>query len=290
MKLLAIYFTGTYNSKKVLDKVCNELINQGNEVDVVDACCDEVKDINMYDAMVISYPIYAFNAPLPIIKYVKKLACANKPINCLVVKNSGEYSFLNNASSLKLASILKKKNIYIKNEYHYLMPYSFVFRHSDYMVWKMKQAVDLFVPQDVNAFLCGNEQPIKRFFLDRPFSFIFRIQRFGGRFNGRFYKVDLNKCSHCNKCINNCPANNIMLKDGAIEFGKNCLMCQRCAMYCPTQAISVGLFKRWQVGKAYAFKEQLEYQKELKPRFCVRSYKRYFGEYESRAKVGESDE
>ena len=283
-KVLAIYFTGTGNSKKVIDLAASTLDARGFSVDIVDVCKDEVKDINEYDHLVISYPIYAFNAPSPITNYVKKLSKASKAIPCLVVKNSGEHLFWNNASSLYLMRLLKARNIIVKDEYHYLMPYSFVFRHTDYMAYRMKNALELMLPQDIDAYLEGKEHHYKRFILDRQFAFVFRIQRFGGRFNGNFYKVDEDKCVKCLKCIYNCPTGNISLKDVKIDFGKNCLMCQRCAMYCPTQAISVGMFKRWQVGKPYSFEEVTTFQKEKKPHFCAHSYKKYFEESEERAR------
>lgn len=277
-KVLAIYFTGTGNSKKILDLAVAEFANKGYEADIVDVTKDEVKDINDYDKLLVSYPIYAFNAPCPIIKYVKKLNASLKQIDCLVLKNSGEHLFWNNASSKRLMSILKKKNIIVKYDYHYLMPYSFVFRHTDYMVWRMYSVARQLVPKDVDLFLNGSEHFYKGFPLDRLFCLVFRIQIFGGKLNGKMYKVDKNKCVHCNVCINNCAAHNISIKDGKIVFGGKCLMCQRCAMYCPSQAIKVGMFNRWKVGKPYSFKEALEFEKEKKPHFCVKSYKKYFEE------------
>ena len=152
-------------------------------------------------------------------------------------------------------------------------------------MWKTVQSN---LPLDINDFLSGDAHRYKRFFLDDVFTFIFRIQRFGGRFNGIFYKVNQDKCSKCGKCVNNCPAKNISLKEGKIKFGNKCLMCQKCAMYCPSQAISVGLFKRWAVGGAYSFKEQLTYEQELKPKFCVKNYKKYF-EYCEKRRNGEDE-
>ena len=281
-KVLAIYFSGTGNSKKVLDLASEVLVKKGYDIDVVDVCKDEIKDLNQYDILLVSYPIYAFNTPVPVISYVKRLAKAKKSLNCLILKNSGEHLFWNNVSSLQLKRILRSKGVTTFSEYHYLMPYSFVFRHSDYMAYRMISAVKGRIALDIYEFLNGKMHQYKWFFMERPFAVIFRIQRFGGRFNGRFYKVNDN-CTKCNKCINNCPAHNISIVDGKLKFGKHCLMCQKCAMYCPNQAISVGLFKRWQVGGAYSFKEQLEFQKELKPKFCAKSYKKYFEECENRS-------
>ena len=277
-----IYFSGTYNTKKLVDLTSNTFNNKGYVVKIVDVSKGKVEDTNDYDILVIAYPIYAFNAPYPIINYVKKLNKVSKGIKCLILKDSGEYLSLNNASSLQLERLLKKKNIKVFSEYHYLMPYSFVFRHTDYMAYKMLSTLRQMLPLDIDDFLAGNHHYLKRFIFDRPLSFIFRIQRLGGRLNGRHYKIDYNKCIKCNKCLNNCPAKNITLIEDEYIFGKKCLMCQRCSVNCPRHAISVGFFKKWAIGPAYSFSEVTTYQKEIKPNYCAKSYKRYFEESEKR--------
>lgn len=281
-KALAIYFTGTGNSKRIIDLTSNELQKHDYAVDIVNVSDNHDTDICEYDLLVISYPIYAFNAPKPVIDYVKRFKKVEKPIKCVIVKNSGEHLFWNNASSLKLISILKRKNIIVTNEYHYLMPYSFMFRHSDYMAYRMYHTASMLIPMDINDFFNDKEHHYKRFIFDRPFSFVFSIQRLGGKINGKTYKVNYEKCLKCHKCINECPAGNIKMDGEKIIFGGKCLMCQKCVMNCPTQAIKEGLFRKWQVGRPYSFEEVTTFQKEIKPHFCAKNYKRYFDESEER--------
>ena len=90
------------------------------------------------------------------------------------------------------------------------------------------------------------------------------------------------------KCVNDCPAKNISYneKKQKFHFGYQCLMCQRCIMYCPKQAIKVGMFNAWRVDEPYTFKEQLEFQKERHPRYCRKNYQRYFENSEKRIKEG----
>ena len=281
MKYLGIYFTGTGNTKRVCETAKKELEKRGHTLDEVDVIKDDVKDLNEYDGLFIFYPIYGFNAPKPIISYVKKINKLDKTIPCVIMKQSGEHLFWNNASSLYLTSLLKRRNIIVHNEYHYLMPYSFIFRHSDYMAYRMITTMEGLLPLDLDLFLNNQDVHLKRFFFDRPFAFILRIQWWGGRFNGRFYKVEKDKCVKCMKCINDCPSKNISIKDDKFKFGGKCLMCQRCIMYCPKHAIKVGMFNSWRVDEPYTFKPA-EYQKEKKPNFCKKNYQRYFEESNKR--------
>lgn len=279
MKFLLAYFTGTYNTKKLVDVCKQNLISMGHIAIEYDVIKKENIDYSDYDCLFILYPIYAFNAPKPIIQFAKNIEKMDRDMSCIIMKQSGEHLFFNNASSLYLSSILKKKRIYVKNEYHYLMPYSFIFRHSDYMAYRMYRVVEGLVPIDIDRFLCGEEVHLKRFFMDRFFALLFRIQWFGGRLNGRFYRVDDKKCIKCLKCISSCPSNNISINDDTFKFSGKCLMCQRCIMYCPTGAIKVGMFNSWRVDKPYGFVET-PYQEEVKPKYCKKNYERYFKESE----------
>ena len=280
MKAALIYFSGTGNTKRTMDFARS---NIPFECDVFNVLTDEVVDMNNYDYLIAFYPIYGFNAPKPIIDYVKKIQKTNEKKLCLVMKNSGEHLFWNNGSSLYMQSLLKRRNIDLVSEYHYLMPYSFIFKHTDYMAYRMITTTEELIKLDMQDFLEGKYVKIRRFFMDRPFAFILRIQWWGGRFNGRFYKIDNDKCIKCLKCIKDCPAHNIKYEDGKFKFGKKCLMCQRCSMYCPKDAFkSLGFFTSWKVGSPYSFKETTEFQKEAKPNYCKKNYQRYFAEVEKR--------
>ena len=276
MRAALIYFSGTGNTKRTLDFA---KANIPFECDIYDVIKDDVLDMKDYDYLMIFYPIYAFNAPKPIIDYVKKIKKIDENKKCLVMKNSGEHLFWNNGSSLYLRSILKRRNISLVSEYHYLMPYSFIFRHSDYMAFRMINTAGKLIKLDIKDFLDGKYVKIKRFFLDRAFAFFFRIQWWGGRVNGRFYKIDQNKCIRCMKCIDTCPINNITYENDTFKFSNKCLMCQRCVMNCPKDAFkSLGMFTSWKVNGPYSFKETHEYQKEIRPKYCYKNYQRYFEE------------
>ena len=280
MKAALLYFTGTGNTYRTV-KYVQECISF--DMDIFDVIKDDVVNLSTYDYLIICYPIYGFNCPKPVIDYVKKMKRVEHNVPCLVMKNSGEHLFWNNGSSLYLRRLLRKRNVSLKSEYHYLMPYSFVFRHSDFMAYRMDRSTYELIPLDVNDFLKEKYHPIRRFFGNRLFSYIFRIQWWGGRINGKHYKIDTTKCLKCMKCVKGCPVNNIEYKDDKFIFGKKCLMCQRCVLNCPVDAfISLGAFTSWKVNGPYSFKEQKEYQPEIKPKFCKKNYERYFLESEKR--------
>ena len=75
MNAALIYFSGTGNTKRTMDFAKS---NIPFECDVFNVLTDEVVDMNNYDYLIAFYPIYGFNAPKPIIDYVKKIQKTNE--------------------------------------------------------------------------------------------------------------------------------------------------------------------------------------------------------------------
>ena len=111
MRFLGLFFSGTGNTKIVCLKAKEELEKRGHSLDTVDVINGDITNVDGYDGLFVFYPIYGFNCPKPMIKYVKKIKKASKEIPCVIMKQSGEHLFWNNASSLYLTSLLKRRNI-----------------------------------------------------------------------------------------------------------------------------------------------------------------------------------
>ena len=56
--------------------------------------------------------------------------------------------------------------------------------------------------------------------------------------------VDETVCSHCAKCVRECPAKNLYLEDGRIKAKGDCTLCYRCVNHCPNKAITVWINKK----------------------------------------------
>ena len=54
MKFLGIYFTGTGNSKRIMEEIKSSLLTFGHTLEMVDVIDGEVKDLKDYDALVIT--------------------------------------------------------------------------------------------------------------------------------------------------------------------------------------------------------------------------------------------
>lgn len=280
MKILICYFSGTGNTEKVINRYIECFETEGNEVEIrkisgKDLDCQKKSlDFSQYDLLGIAYPVHAFNAPSIMINFVKKIKKQPKKTQLFIIKTSGEPLKLNNFSSSKVKAILRRRNFVLNNEYHYCMPYNMIFRHADSTAYKMWNTANRLIPIDAKEILKGEKVKLKYFPFSSFLAWIMRIEHWGGRWNGKHYKVS-DKCLKCQKCVRACPTQNIKFENGEFHFGKNCLMCMRCSFFCPTNAIKIGFFEGWKVNGAYNF-DNPNGGEEKHKKYCRKAYKKYF--------------
>ena len=184
---------------------------------------------------------------------MKKIAF-KKQQKFFIYKQSGETYKVNNASSRTIKKIIRKRKGILKVEHHFLLPYDIHFRFPDSLV-KQELLYDNKLLKVLIYELNNNvDYQIKSNLIYDINSWLFSIQKIGGFINGPLYKVDRKKCIDCNICITTCPVKNIYKdKNNLIKFKRRCEMCMRCSMYCPKDAISIGILNGWKVNGPYQF-------------------------------------
>ena len=110
MKILLIYYTGTFNTRYICNMVKNKFLEQSHQVDVFEWSYDGPQTISMegYDIIGFGYPIYGFNIPSMFIKFLKKQKYPSQA-RYFVFKNSIAWAKLSN-----FVSELSKKFLYRK--------------------------------------------------------------------------------------------------------------------------------------------------------------------------------
>lgn len=275
MRILLIYYTGTYNTRYLTNQLKEKLVLKGDVVDIVEINCDtEVVDTSSYDLIGFSYPIYGFNSPLPFNKYVRKLKFYDRQ-KYFIYKNSGETLAMNNASSRILIRIMKKHKAKFVGEYHYVMPYNIHFPFEKEFVKQI-----LIYNEKLMAVMLHNLEheivfKIKSNIIYNFAAFFVGIQKIGGNVNSFLYKVDKDKCIKCNKCLNTCPHNNIYIKNNKIKFHHHCDMCMRCSFYCPTNAIKIGFLEKWKVNGAYQF-DKIKNDESISSNYITKDSKGFY--------------
>ena len=95
-----LYYTGTFNTRYVTDKLQTRLQALGWNVDryEIDPTNNERLDFSRYDILGLGYPIYGYCAPWPFLKFIRKQKFP-KGLKAFIYKNSGETEKANDASS-----------------------------------------------------------------------------------------------------------------------------------------------------------------------------------------------
>jgi len=270
MKANIYLFSGTGNTELVAKEYKQNLLLRGVDTDVI-----KIEDCQKFeepDFLGIAFPIHAFSAPENVLNFVKGLP--DGKCGAFIIKVGGEGLKFNDASSAKTISLLQKKGYKVIADNLYVMPYNMLYRHSDSMADKMYFTMKRKAERDVENILSGKQNKLHK---DTPVSVIFRaVEQPFMHFNGRFFKVDKDKCVNCNICVNNCPQQNITVGEKGITFGKKCIGCVRCSFNCPKDAIKIGFLNMWKVNGKYRFGEEEPETYEVK--YLKKSYKKYFDE------------
>lgn len=291
MKNAIIYvFSGTGNTKKACDIYKSEFEKNGVETTLytVKKGFENLPDPNNFDYVGFAYPIHGFNAPYIMLDLAKALPKAIGTKQYFVVKTSGEPLKINNVSSIKFNDIMKRKGYVPFSEYHYVMPYNMIFRHTDEMAARMKNTLEQLASVEAREVICGVEHKLSKVPFGRFVAWVVRIEQPAMKVNGRFFKVDGNKCIKCGACAKNCPVGNIKMDgNGKFSFGGDCVMCTRCSFNCPTNAFDIGMLNGWKVNGRYSYKLPEKPEEDKHAWYCKKAYKRYFEEAQMKIAASE---
>lgn len=259
MNCILIYFTGTFNTRFLTGRLASRLKGIGWNTDIyeIDPLHRERLDFSGYDIVGLGYPIHGYCAPWAFLKFIRHQRFP-KGMRVFIYKNSGETEHANDASSKYVVRHLRLCRAIVESEYHFLMPYNIHFRFDEKLVKEMLVMDDKLLDILVYEVSHGirNRRPYK-LWPRLVSSLVSRPQYIGGAVNSFLYKVDMDKCKGCGRCVRECPTRNIYKdSDGRLRFHHHCLMCMRCSFYCPADAIHIGFLEQWgwKVNGGYDFR------------------------------------
>lgn len=270
--IIIYYFSATGNTLKIAKLYRDAMSERGANVKLSEITPHSVAETTKYDIVGIAYPVHGFRTPEIVTDFAKRLGAANGS-KIFFIKTSGEPLRLNDASGAELKRITDGQGYDFLGEYHYIMPYNMVFRHSDGMAARMLNTAKQRVPAHAEAILDGKRVSLSAPISAKIMSALCLIERPGMKLNGRLYRVNASKCVKCMACVKNCPVSNIRYENGKFSFGGNCIGCARCAFNCPSNALTTGLLNAIKVNGRYDFNAA---EDTSLPRYCKRSYEKYF--------------
>lgn len=252
MKILLLYFSGSYNTLYLTTLLKNSFLKKNYSVDTLflnDK--SKINNLNSYDLVGIGYPIYFNNAPKFFLENIERLNIKNKKI--FIYKNGGNYKIKDaNYSSYQLINKISKNNEFL-NEYHFIMPFNINTKLTDE---NCKTLIDYNLKYidyiTSNILLKGNN----------IFTFKGKCNSFFGKVKYNYYllfsrniKINKDICIKCRKCCFNCPMENIKydkVKKKNYTINK-CVLCLRCLNNCKVKALKKGIANTIAINERYNY-------------------------------------
>lgn len=242
--MLGIYFSGTGNSKYVLEVFLKKYDASAEVCSIEDE--NAVRRIKDSETLIFSYPVQYSNVP----KIVKDFIEANHKIwrgkKVFIIATMGMFS--GDGAGI-LARRLQRHGAEILGGLHLKMPDSIA------DVKALKRSLEKSKTL-VGAAEQKTDRAVQRIKSGRPpKEGLGLLYHLAGLFGQRLYfynktsrytdkvKIDAGKCVGCGRCVKLCPMKNLDMEKGRAVSGDKCTMCYRCVNICPKQAITL-------IGKA----------------------------------------
>lgn len=219
-----LYFSSTGNSLYIAKKVKEKL---GGEILYIPKYSGDGSE---FEKIIIVTPIYSFGLPVHVFDLLERL---DKSKEIVVIQNYG--GMVGGADRLFYDLAKNKFGLNIKSIFKLKMPENFtlVMSPPKFYIKSILKSADKRISKVVDAIANENYTLPKQ---KKTKEKTYFKNKSNWHLIGERFSVN-KKCVKCGKCVSICPAQNISLKNGKIEFGDGCVACLGCFHRCPNQAI-----------------------------------------------------
>lgn len=248
-----VFFTGTGGTGYIADCFEESLNRRSVMTHKTVLNARDKNTTNDADMLILLFPVYAMNAPLPVSEWIKSMSKVDiKPAVVISVSGGGEVT-PNTACRVDTIKKLESKGYKVIYEKMLIMPSNWIVPVKDEIAIMLLRAAPIRVEKIVRDIIYGIEYKTKPKTIDRLFSLLGRLEKKATKYFGRKIKVR-DTCSGCGWCEKNCPRCNINIKDGKPVFGSNCVVCLSCLYGCPQKALEPGYMKFVVIKEGYDYK------------------------------------
>lgn len=242
-KLNAFYFSGTGNTRFVVERLCGKLAGKyiAKLYDVAENR-DFSAELNEADAVLLGFPIYGSAPPIPMRRFIFRYAKEFAGKRVIIAET--QYFFSGDGAA-SLGRTLASFGAVIVGAEHFNMPNNL----ADVKIFPIRNGAEnaeilARAEKRIDAFasriLQGKRK--KRGFRLLPHAVGYLCQRKFWRKDeaGKRSKLCVSKeCVGCGLCVKNCPVENLILQGKRAHPLGKCVLCYRCVNLCPKRAITL---------------------------------------------------
>lgn len=233
-----IYFSGTGGTRMCAQELAKLLTSSGLQVTTLEASKRTEVVLPACDKLVVMYPVYFMNAPVPLEDFISALERTNGQYAAIVsVSAGGEYA-PNLACRMRISSLLTDKGYNVIYENMLVMPANCLKKLDD----SASACLLKVLPQKVAKIAADiGSGIVRRRNSDFPSHLATELGRAPRSMSRMFAKLFscTTSCTACGLCVRACPCGNIFLENDKVSWGNNCAACLRCVYQCPEQAIKM---------------------------------------------------
>ncbi|HEX9059276.1 MAG TPA: EFR1 family ferrodoxin [Clostridia bacterium] len=249
-----VYYSGTGGAEKVSLCFKNAFIKKGYNV-MVHHIREEAQYIaQKHELLLVIYAVHACNAPEAVYKWIKNIDKVDG-ISAVVISVSGGGEVPpNTGCRVSCIKKLQNKGYRVFYEDMIVMPSNWIVSTKESLALMLLAVLPEKVEKIVNDVLLDVTRRTRPLLIDRLFSFIGRLEKYGAKSFGKKIRV-AESCSGCGWCADNCPSGNIKMVEGRPDFKGRCHMCLKCIYGCPCKALKAGFVKFVVIKAGYSMKE-----------------------------------
>jgi flavodoxin/Pyruvate/2-oxoacid:ferredoxin oxidoreductase delta subunit len=283
-KIDLYYFSGTGNTQTVAQFIAQAFERHQFNVELV-----RIEDVLQgrtqvqhrdADLVGVGYPILGFGMPPIVAKLIARLA-PGRDQRAFVFMTASDIVAPNNGAAKRAVKALKQKGYDAVYERIICMACNWAVKYPDALNKELYYTAAIKAENLCQEVLAGKTRTLRIAPITRAIMALAHAgEKLGARFFGRMLAVS-EACTHCHRCIDDCPAGNIHLHEETIRFGWDCLWCMRCIYACPQRAISPRLFKWCVLGDGYDLQATID-NPDIPAHFVsekTRGYFRHFVPY-----------
>ena len=240
-----VYFSGTGGTRRIADVFEKELARRNKAVEVENLGSGANSDFRSekaaaeIDLYILLFPVYAFDAPKPVYRWIESLGdeVSGKRMAVISVSGGGEV-WPNTGCRNSCCEKLENKGVRIVYDNMMCMPANMMVEISDHLAMRLINIIPEKVNGVLDAVLSGQIHRT-RFHKSALRNFLTNLENKNAyRFAQELIISD--ECKGCDWCAKNCPAGNIMIDEQTHKpkFSDQCTVCMRCVYGCPLHAVS----------------------------------------------------
>lgn len=236
------YFSGTGGTRRVAEAFERELLKRELAVSMNDLTSHdgqesqtEERDTALY---ILIFPVYAFDAPMPVIHWIRDLGSEMRGKKAAVISVSGGGEvWPNTGCRNRSCKELEAKGLSVIYDGMMCMPANMLMQVDDHLAMRLISVI----PEKVNCMLDDilsgtvrrthyRKGPLRKY--------LTKLENEGAYKFAQGLTVTDN-CKSCGWCVKNCPTANIEIPGEGIkpQFLDRCTVCLRCIYGCPFHAI-----------------------------------------------------